>query len=70
VVLQIPQWCAFLPAASIESVGSGVLQGVLNLMVPRFLGQLQVPAAGGSVGEACRGWLGEGMGWPVGWSVA
>jgi hypothetical protein len=41
VVLQIPGWCAFLPTQSIERVGSGVLQNVLNVMVPRFLAQLQ-----------------------------
>lgn len=41
VELEIPEWCSFLPAKSIESVGSGVLQNVLNVMVPRFLAQLQ-----------------------------
>ncbi len=40
VCLQVPGWCGFLPVRSIEEVGSSVLQQVLNLMVPRFLKQL------------------------------
>lgn len=40
VVLEVPPWSSFLPVSSIEGVGSGVMQGVLNAMVPRFLQQL------------------------------
>lgn len=40
VELEIPGWCSFLPASTIEKTGSGVLQNVLNAMVPRFLAQL------------------------------
>lgn len=41
VTAEVPAWCSFLPVSSISGVGSGVVQGVLNAMVPRFLQQLQ-----------------------------
>ncbi|KAL6752957.1 hypothetical protein V8C86DRAFT_2737297 [Haematococcus lacustris] len=41
VELEVPAWCGFLSTASIESVGAGVLQNVLEVMVPRFLSQLR-----------------------------
>jgi hypothetical protein len=40
VSLEVPAWCSFLPTSSIQGVGSRVLQGVLDAMVPRFLAQV------------------------------
>lgn len=33
VDLEVPQWCGFISTTSIERVGTGVLQNVLNVMV-------------------------------------
>jgi hypothetical protein len=37
----VPQWCSFIPVGSIEGVGRGVMQTTLDVMVPRFLQQLE-----------------------------
>lgn len=54
VVLQIPRWSSFLPVSTIESVGSGVMQRVLNSMVPRFLSQLEKDYTAWSAGDTSR----------------
>jgi hypothetical protein len=41
VVVQVPNWFGFVPVTSIEAAGSKVMSTTLNLMVPRFLEQLQ-----------------------------
>ncbi|MEW5297154.1 MAG: hypothetical protein WDW36_000380 [Sanguina aurantia] len=41
VEAEVPRWASIMPVGTIERVGSGVMQQVLNLMVPRFLAQLQ-----------------------------
>ncbi|KAG2435523.1 hypothetical protein HYH02_011817 [Chlamydomonas schloesseri] len=59
VCLEVPTWSSFLPVASIESVGSGVMQNVLNVMVPRFLAQLQTDYALWAAGDESRKPVGE-----------
>ena len=41
VTLEVPAWMRLLPRRAFEAVGSQAMQGVLNSMVPRFLGQLE-----------------------------
>jgi len=59
VELEVPRWCAFLPTASIEGVGAGVLQNVLNVMVPRFLAQLATDYGAWASGDTSRKPVGE-----------
>lgn len=40
VVVQVPGWAGLIPVPSMEATGSRVMQTTLNLMVPRFLEQL------------------------------
>ena len=41
VTLEVPAWMRLFPRRAFESLGSQAMQGVLNSMVPRFLGQLE-----------------------------
>ena len=41
VALEVPGWFRLVPVEAIEKTGSGVMQRILNRMVPRFLKQLQ-----------------------------
>ncbi|PNH01390.1 Pre-rRNA-processing protein esf-2 [Tetrabaena socialis] len=59
VCLEVPAWCGFLPVDSIESVGSGVMQNVLNAMVPRFLAQLRTDYQLWASGDESRKPVGE-----------
>lgn len=59
VVLEVPAWCGFLSTSSIESVGSGVMQQVLQAMVPRFLAQLDKDYAAWSSGDTSRQPVGQ-----------
>ena len=52
VKLEVPQWSSFLPVPMVQSVGSSVLQKVLDLMVPRFLAQLDVDYKKWATGES------------------
>lgn len=55
----MPAWCSFISNAALESTGSGVLQNVLNLMVPRFLAQLEKDYAQWASGDTSRKPVGE-----------
>ncbi|KAG2438569.1 hypothetical protein HXX76_005119 [Chlamydomonas incerta] len=59
VCLEVPTWSSFLPVTSIESAGSGVMQNVLNVMVPRFLAQLRTDYALWAAGDESRKPVGE-----------
>ncbi len=59
VCLEVPTWSSFLSVASIESAGSGVMQNVLNVMVPRFLAQLQTDYVLWAAGDESRKPVGE-----------
>lgn len=41
VQIEVPNWMSFISTNRISSAGSSVLQNLLNLMVPRFLVQLE-----------------------------
>jgi hypothetical protein len=41
VTAEVPNWVSFIPVSSIEGVGRGVMQTTLDVMVPRFLQQLE-----------------------------
>ncbi|GIL77751.1 hypothetical protein Vretimale_6644 [Volvox reticuliferus] len=59
VCVEVPPWSSFLPVATIESVGSSVMQNVLNLMVPRFLKQLRSDYELWASGDVSRRPVGE-----------
>lgn len=59
VVLEVPAWSGFLSTSSIESVGSGVMQQVLQAMVPRFLAQLDKDYVAWSSGDITRQPVGQ-----------
>jgi len=59
VELEVPSWCSFIPVSSIENVGTNVMQGVLNAMVPRFLVQLQKDYELWASGDTSRQPVGE-----------
>jgi Protein of unknown function (DUF1997) len=61
VVLEVPKWCSFLPVAMIESTGSQVVQTTLNVMVPRFLQQLEVDYKKWAEGDNTRKAHGSGQ---------
>lgn len=41
VEIEVPTWFRLVPKSAIETTGSGVMHGVLNTAVPRFLEQLR-----------------------------
>ncbi|GLI63020.1 hypothetical protein VaNZ11_005880 [Volvox africanus] len=59
VCVEIPPWSSFLSVSTIESVGSGVMQNVLNAMVPRFLAQLRSDYELWASGDVSRRPVGE-----------
>ena len=59
VCLEVPAWSSFLPVDSISSAGSGVMQNVLNVMVPRFLAQLRTDYVLWAAGDESRKPVGE-----------
>lgn len=59
--MEVPRWCGFIPVSAIESSGSGVLQGVLNTMVPRFLAQLERDYHAWAAGDESRTPVGNGQ---------
>lgn len=60
VTLEVPRWAGLAPVGALEGAGSGVLQSALNLMVPRFLQQLQADYSRWAAGDASRKPLGDG----------
>ncbi|KAF8063016.1 hypothetical protein HT031_003855 [Scenedesmus sp. PABB004] len=65
VIVQVPRWAGVVPLPSIEAAGSRVMQTTLNLMVPRFLDQLDRDYQRWAAGDASRtplegGGLGSG----------
>eukprot|EP00775_Hariotina_reticulata_P007243 gene7243-7456_t len=60
VVVQVPTWFSVVPVPSIEAAGSSVMQTTLNLMVPRFLEQLEKDYHRWAAGDASRRPLEEG----------
>lgn len=61
VVLEVPGWCSFLPVPAIQSTGSRVLQQVLDIMVPRFLAQLERDYQQWAAGDTSRTPVGTGQ---------
>lgn len=61
VVLEVPGWCSFLPVPAIQSTGSRVLQQVLDIMVPRFLAQLERDYQQWAAGDTSRSPVGTGQ---------
>eukprot|EP00879_Flechtneria_rotunda_P004510 GHRR01004765.1.p1 GENE.GHRR01004765.1~~GHRR01004765.1.p1 ORF type:complete len:260 (+),score=30.58 GHRR01004765.1:283-1062(+) len=61
VVVQVPGWFSVVPVPSIEAAGSKVMRTTLNLMVPRFLEQLNKDYQLWASGDESRKPLGEGM---------
>lgn len=59
VVVQVPAWFGFVPVSSIEAAGSKVMSTTLNLMVPRFLEQLQKDYKQWASGDQSRKPVGE-----------
>lgn len=59
VVVQVPGWFGFVPVSSIEAAGSKVMSTTLNLMVPRFLEQLQKDYQQWASGDESRKPVGE-----------
>jgi hypothetical protein len=59
VVVQVPGWFGFVPVSSIEVAGSKVMSTTLNLMVPRFLEQLQKDYKQWADGDESRKPVGE-----------
>lgn len=59
VVVQVPAWFGFVPVNSIEAAGSKVMSTTLNLMVPRFLEQLQKDYKQWASGDESRKPVGE-----------
>ncbi|GLC55073.1 hypothetical protein PLESTB_000940700 [Pleodorina starrii] len=59
VTVEVPPWSSFLPVSTLEGVGSGVMQNVLNAMVPRFLAQLATDYALWASGDESRRPVGE-----------
>jgi hypothetical protein len=59
VVVQVPAWFGFVPVSSIEAAGSKVMSTTLNLMVPRFLEQLQKDYKQWASGDESRKPVGE-----------
>jgi hypothetical protein len=60
VVVQVPTWFSIVPVPSIEAAGSRVMQTTLNLMVPRFLEQLEKDYHRWAAGDASRQPLDDG----------
>lgn len=61
VVVQVPAWFSLVPVSSIEAAGSRVMATTLNLMVPRFLEQLQKDYKAWAAGDESRKPVGEGV---------
>ncbi|EFJ52778.1 hypothetical protein VOLCADRAFT_102752 [Volvox carteri f. nagariensis] len=59
VCVEVPPWSGFLPVATIEGVGSNVMQNVLKVMVPRFLAQLRTDYELWASGDESRRPVGE-----------
>lgn len=59
VVVQVPGWFGFVPVSSIEAAGSKVMSTTVNLMVPRFLEQLQKDYQQWAAGDESRKPVGE-----------
>lgn len=59
VGVQVPGWFGFVPVSSIEAAGSKVMATTLNLMVPRFLEQLQKDYEQWAAGDESRKPVGE-----------
>lgn len=57
--VQVPGWFGFVPVTSIEAAGSKVMGTTLNLMVPRFLEQLQKDYKQWASGDESRKPVGE-----------
>ena len=54
VQIEVPTWMSFISTSRISAAGSSVLQNVLNLMVPRFLIQLEKDYLAWSEGDTSR----------------
>ncbi|KAK9846413.1 hypothetical protein WJX81_003330 [Elliptochloris bilobata] len=54
VALEVPGWMRMVPVGAIERTGSGVMQRVLDSMVPRFLRQLAADYALWAAGDESR----------------
>jgi hypothetical protein len=54
VTAEVPTWAGFIPLSSIEGVGRGVMQKTLDLMVPRFLQQLEKDYGTWAAGDLSR----------------
>ena len=61
VALEVPGWMRALPVGAIERTGSGVLQRVLNRMLPKFLAQLQADYELWASGDSSRTPIGTGQ---------
>ena len=61
VTLEVPAWMRLLPRGVLEGLGSQAMQGVLNSMVPRFLGQLATDYARWSAGDDSRTPVSQGQ---------
>jgi hypothetical protein len=61
VALEIPGWFSMVPVSAVERVGCGVMQRVLNSMVPRFLKQLQADYELWASGDESRKPIGTGQ---------
>ena len=57
----MPGWMRMVPVGAIERTGSGVMQRVLDSMVPRFLAQLGADYARWAAGDASRKPIGTGQ---------
>ena len=61
VALEVPGWMRMVPLRAIEGTGSGVMQRVLDSMVPRFLRQLAADYALWAAGDDSRKPIGTGQ---------
>ena len=61
VALEVPGWMRMVPLGAIERTGSGVMQRVLDSMVPRFLRQLAADYALWAAGDDSRKPIGTGQ---------
>jgi hypothetical protein len=61
VALEVPKWMRAIPVSAIERTGSGVMQQVLNRMLPKFLAQLQADYQLWASGDSSRKAVGTGQ---------
>lgn len=61
VNVEVPGWFQLIPVSGIESTGSGVMQKTVDIMVPRFLKQLEKDYELWASGDASRKPVGEGI---------